>query len=97
MLSAFSLYVHTKIKKLHLFFEPFSNLLFVPEHIIIEGSGRGNNIKVFGMQNSLLLVIPFKYVLKRVSFGNKDCTKELKLEHAYFEGQFLVSMRTDSI
>ena len=25
-----------------------------------------------------------KYVLKRVSFGNKDCTKELKLECAYF-------------
>ena len=28
-----------------------------------------------------------KYVLKRVSFGNKDCTKELKLECAYFLGQ----------
>ena len=26
----------------------------------------------------------FKYVLKRVSFGSKDCTKELKLECAYF-------------
>ena len=25
-----------------------------------------------------------KYVLKRVSFGSKDCTKELKLECAYF-------------
>ena len=28
-----------------------------------------------------------KYVLKRVSFGSKDCTKELKLEYAYFLGQ----------
>ena len=29
----------------------------------------------------------FKYVLKRVSFGSKDCTKELKLEGTYFLGQ----------
>ena len=28
-----------------------------------------------------------QYVLKRVSFGSKDCTKELKLECAYFLGQ----------
>ena len=28
-----------------------------------------------------------KYVLKRVSFGSKDCTKELKLECAYFQSQ----------
>ena len=28
-----------------------------------------------------------KYVLERVSFGSKDCTKELKLECAYFMGQ----------
>ena len=28
-----------------------------------------------------------KYVLKRVSFGSKDCAKELKLECAYFQGQ----------
>ena len=28
-----------------------------------------------------------KYVLKRVSFGSKDCTKKLKLECAYFLGQ----------
>ena len=28
-----------------------------------------------------------KYVLKRVSFGSKDCTKELKLECACFPGQ----------
>ena len=27
------------------------------------------------------------YVLKRVSLGSKDCTKELKLECAYFLGQ----------
>ena len=26
-------------------------------------------------------------VLKKVSFGSKDCTKELKLECAYFLGQ----------
>ena len=29
---------------------------------------------------------PYKCVLKRVSFGSKDCTKELKLECAYFLG-----------
>ena len=29
----------------------------------------------------------FKYVLKRVSFKSKDCTKELKLECTYFLGQ----------
>ena len=28
-----------------------------------------------------------KYVLKMVSFGSKDCTKEMKLECAYFLGQ----------
>ena len=28
-----------------------------------------------------------KYVLKKVFFGSKDCTKELKLECAYFLGQ----------
>ena len=28
-----------------------------------------------------------KYVLKRVSFGSKECIKELKLECAYFLGQ----------
>ena len=28
-----------------------------------------------------------EYVLKRVSVGSKDCTKELKLECAYFLGQ----------
>ena len=27
------------------------------------------------------------YVLKRVSLGSKECTKELKLECAYFLGQ----------
>ena len=30
-----------------------------------------------------------KYVLKRVSFGSKDCTKELKLECTDFLGQTL--------
>ena len=28
-----------------------------------------------------------KYVFKRISFGSKDCTKELKPECAYFLGQ----------
>ena len=28
-----------------------------------------------------------KYVIKRVSFGNKDCIIELKLECAYLLGQ----------
>ena len=32
-------------------------------------------------------MVHLKYVLKRVSFGSKDCTKELKLECAYFLGQ----------
>ena len=31
--------------------------------------------------------IHIQYVLKRVSLGSKDCTKELKLECAYFLGQ----------
>ena len=34
-----------------------------------------------------------KYVLKRVSFGSKDCTKELKLECAYFLGQFFSGLK----
>ena len=33
------------------------------------------------------MVVNVRYVLERVSFGNKDCTKELKLECAYFLGQ----------
>ena len=33
-----------------------------------------------------------KCVLYRVSFGSKDCTKELKLECAYFLGIFLTYM-----
>ena len=33
------------------------------------------------------LTLQSKYILKRVSFGTKDCTKELKLECAYFLGQ----------
>ena len=32
-----------------------------------------------------------KYVLKRVSFGSKDCTKELKLECAFFSWARLAS------
>ena len=36
---------------------------------------------------SFVSPLPVKYVLKRVSFGSKDCTKELKLECAYFLGQ----------
>ena len=31
-----------------------------------------------------LVMYTYKYVLKRVSFGSKECTKELKLECAYF-------------
>ena len=33
-----------------------------------------------------------KYVLRRVSFGSKDCTKELKLECAYFLDQNLLNV-----
>ena len=35
----------------------------------------------------LSLVCGVLYILKRVSFRSKDCTKELKLECAYFLGQ----------
>ena len=38
-------------------------------------------------EDPLLVYLTVKYVLKRVSFGGKDCTKELKLECAYFLGQ----------
>ena len=34
-----------------------------------------------------MLLQRYVNVLKRVSFGSKDCTKELKLECAYFPGQ----------
>ena len=34
-----------------------------------------------------LKAMGIKYVFKRVSFGSKECTKELKLECAYFLGQ----------
>ena len=45
-------------------------------------------IKVSGQQNYCKPNETYsKYVLKRVSFGSKDCTKELKLECAYFLGQ----------
>ena len=36
------------------------------------------------MNNGLFFLLTIKYVLKRVSFGRKDCTKELKPECAYF-------------
>ena len=35
-----------------------------------------------------------KYVLKRVSFGSKDCTKELKLENCIFPGHVSLSSIT---
>ena len=38
-----------------------------------------------------------KYVLKKVSFGSKDCTKELKLECAYFLGLGLYKRKKTSI
>ena len=45
----------------------------------------------FPMEISVLKVQTWqfdgKYVIKRVSIGSKDCTKELKLECAYFLGQ----------
>ena len=40
-----------------------------------------------GYSTLLHNIAPGKYVLKRVSLGSKDCTKELKLECAYFLGQ----------
>ena len=46
----------------------------------------GKNL-IWSIKNSGEILDKFKYVLKRVSFGNKDCTKELKLECAYFLGQ----------
>ena len=36
---------------------------------------------------SLITCYRYKYVLKRVSFGSKECIKELKPECAYFLGQ----------
>ena len=44
-------------------------------------------VKTDGSENEKLRKIIAKCVLKRVSFGSKDCTKELKLECAYFLGQ----------
>ena len=38
-------------------------------------------------------ILQIKYVLKRVSFGSKDCTKELKLEYAYISWARLASFR----
>ena len=35
----------------------------------------------------MVMLGQIKDALKRVSFGSKDCTKELKLECAYFLGQ----------
>ena len=34
-----------------------------------------------------LILLVLQYVLKRLSLGSKDCTKELKPECAYFLGQ----------
>ena len=42
-------------------------------------------IDFYNIKNILDALI--KYVLKRVSFGSKDCNKELKLECAHFLGQ----------
>ena len=44
-------------------------------------------VRVKFQKESLMHAIGIKYVLKRVSFGSKDCTTELKLERAYFLGQ----------
>ena len=41
----------------------------------------------FQKKNVLTFSPPDRNVLKRVSLGSKDCTKELKLEYAYFLGQ----------
>ena len=43
------------------------------------------NVNVFDTEGGQNHVV--KYVLKRVSFGSKDCIEELKLECAYFLGQ----------
>ena len=48
--------------------------------------------KIFFMDNfhlsqEKIINISGKYVIKRVSVGSKECTKELKLECAYFLGQ----------
>ena len=42
---------------------------------------------IYDLFSVYALVLDIEYVLKRVSFGSKDCTKELKLECAYFLDQ----------
>ena len=44
-------------------------------------------IAVFPDHARLLFSLNVHRVLKRVSFGSKDCSKELKLECAFFLGQ----------
>ena len=52
-----------------------------------EGPVGGNLASSSFLKKNLPRLAIVKYVLKRVSFGSKDCTKELKLECAYFLGQ----------
>ena len=42
-------------------------------------------------------ICSIKYYLKRVSFGSKDCTKELKLECAYFKPEDVATVRSSEL
>ena len=55
-----------------------ANFIYVLEYML-------SLVRLDKMQNISTLMR--KNVLKRLSFGSKDCTKELKLECAYFLGQ----------
>ena len=75
-----------------------SSVLRIGDRVLVKNAGiRGrckladqwekNPYIVIDQQNDDIPVYRVKYVLKRVSFGSKDCTKELKPECAYFLGQ----------
>ena len=70
--------------------QKYSNFLYFGNNLRISVS-IGSSAKCRSYTVMLLiadtLFFKTKYVLKRVSFGSKDCSKELKLECAYFLGQ----------
>ena len=66
--------------------------LFLGEYIDVVDVNRIRCQHYLGNLISLVLIDEFmcgslRNVLKRVSFGSKNCIKELKLECAYFLGQ----------
>ena len=62
--------------------------IFVFDQGIVFSSTHGNLYELHTFKAVLNNLNCFNIcVLKRISFGSKDCTKELKLECAYFLGQ----------